>query len=537
MRSILPAACLFFFACVGVPAGAWAAPLLLEENFSYTPATYLTDNGWDSHSGTTNPITVTNEGLVYSGYPSSEIGNAASLLSEGQDVNRTFVAQTSGSVYYAALVKVWNAHANGDYFVHLGRNPVGTSNFYARLFCRSTTGGINFGISRSDIGPAVVWSPVVYPLYVTHLLVVKYTFVPGSLNDTVDLFINPSSCPGEPLPAVTSGTETTAEATQLGSLELRQGSSPQAPILWVDGVRVGTDWTEVVCGEPVGACCTTEGICSTTTEVGCLDLDHTYRGDYTTCDPNPCPQLGTCCALDLTCTCVSLADCGGTWYHGGNCSPNPCNQAPGACCDPTGACSMTFFSQCGGGWTEGLTCEPNLCPKPSGSCCDPYGRCTVTLATDCTGPWTMFGSCAPGDCILPAGACCHPEGTCEITLQDDCPDPWMLNGGCEPSLCVTSGLEGPAGSALFHLQGSPNPFMEGVTLRVAGPKTPAARVRIFDAAGRLVRTVWTGALDGSLLCVTWNGRDDAGRETATGVYMVRLESAAGGSMERLVRLR
>jgi hypothetical protein len=60
---------------------------------------------------------------------------------------------------------------------------------------------------------------------------------------------------------------------------------------------------------------------------------------------------------------------------------------------------------------------------------------------------------------------------------------------------------------VLDVRARPNPFAGSVSLRVAGPKATAARILIFDAGGRLVRTAWTGTLDGRALVLTWDGRD------------------------------
>jgi hypothetical protein len=526
-------------ACMGLSMEASSAPLLIEENFSYASGTLLTANGWTSHSGNTNFIPVTESGLTYPDYPSSGIGNAASLLTTGEDVNRTFTPQTSGSVYYAFLVNVSTAQATGDYFTHFGTNAWSTI-FPGRVFCRSASGGVNFGVSRAGTGASVIWSSNVYALNATHLVVLKYTFVAGPANDLVDLFVNPASCPDEPLPTVSAEVETPGEPVNgIGGVGLRQGTATQAPTLWIDGLRVGTVWADVACSPPAtGACCAGDGSCSVDLQPECVAAGGIYSGDDTTCSPNRCPQLGTCCAVDGTCTFVLQANCTGAWALGGACSPDPCFQPTGSCCALTGECTVTVESQCHGvEWTVDLTCEPNICVKPTGSCCDPYGHCTITLAADCFGPWTMFGTCAPVDCTLPTGACCHPDGVCVVTLQDDCSDPWILNGGCEPSTCATSGVDAVGPITVFSVQASPNPFAGRVALRIAGPRVTAARVLIVDASGRLVRTAWNGMLNGRAVAVTWDGRDDFGRDTAPGIYMVRLVSGSGHAIGRLVKLR
>src|SRR5690606_26758945 len=104
----------------------------------------------------------------------------------GEDVHKTFTTQTSGTVYAALLVRVTEASTNlaGNYFFHLGGDPIGTT-FSARLFARkSLTGEVNFGISKSATAPeSIVWSGNSYALHTTYLAVIKYTIVEGESND------------------------------------------------------------------------------------------------------------------------------------------------------------------------------------------------------------------------------------------------------------------------------------------------------------------------------------------------------------------
>jgi len=69
---------------------------------------------------------------------------------------------------------------------------------------------------------------------------------------------------------------------------------------------------------------------------------------------------------------------------------------------------------------------------------------------------------------------------------------------------------------------TPNPFRSSTTLWIgaspAGPKT----VSVFDASGKLVRTLPV-ARDAA---VSWDGRDNRGRETGPGVYFCRYGSGA-----------
>jgi flagellar hook assembly protein FlgD len=108
---------------------------------------------------------------------------------------------------------------------------------------------------------------------------------------------------------------------------------------------------------------------------------------------------------------------------------------------------------------------------------------------------------------------------------------------CEPNPCVTSGVGGSRLATVTTLRTVPNPFGGATTLYLSGPPAAAARVVIFDAAGRKVRTAWEGRLDGREIPIAWDGKDQAGRETPAGIYLVRVESTAGEAMGRLVKTR
>jgi len=89
-----------------------------------------------------------------------------------------------------------------------------------------------------------------------------------------------------------------------------------------------------------------------------------------------------------------------------------------------------------------------------------------------------------------------------------------------------AGVADPASAVALDLRAAPNPFRGGTTLRMRGAAGTRAEVAIFDPAGRRVRTVWTGILDGRETTLTWDGRDGSGRDVGAGIYLARVESAA-----------
>ncbi len=83
------------------------------------------------------------------------------------------------------------------------------------------------------------------------------------------------------------------------------------------------------CGVVVGACCYMTEPCAVVTMLDCIAVAGEYRGDWTTCSPDPC--IGTCCSLeDGTCevTLPGLCDYPGVFTWGAiSCEPNPCELA------------------------------------------------------------------------------------------------------------------------------------------------------------------------------------------------------------------
>ena len=72
----------------------------------------------------------------------------------------------------------------------------------------------------------------------------------------------------------------------------------------------------------------------------------------------------------------------------------------------------------------------------------------------------------------------------------------------------------------------PSPCRVPVTLLVGGSPAGAPLLCIQDAAGRAIRTLCASGVKNGTRCVTWDGRDDAGRKVRPGVYFVRVESAS-----------
>jgi len=86
-------------------------------------------------------------------------------------------------------------------------------------------------------------------------------------------------------------------------------------------------------------------------------------------------------------------------------------------------------------------------------------------------------------------------------------------------------------------QNAPNPFRPGTTINFRLSNAGQARLEIFDASGRLVRTLFDRQADAGQQQVTWDGLDDQGHQVGSGVYFYRLTSGAFQQSRRLTILR
>jgi endonuclease/exonuclease/phosphatase family metal-dependent hydrolase len=84
-----------------------------------------------------------------------------------------------------------------------------------------------------------------------------------------------------------------------------------------------------------------------------------------------------------------------------------------------------------------------------------------------------------------------------------------------------TGIPGDEVRALALSPGMPNPFTERTALHLALPEATHVRIEVYDISGRLVRTLESGVLPAGEHRVVWDGRDDRGREAASGIYFCR----------------
>ncbi|NHZ86680.1 MAG: T9SS type A sorting domain-containing protein, partial [Planctomycetia bacterium] len=83
----------------------------------------------------------------------------------------------------------------------------------------------------------------------------------------------------------------------------------------------------------------------------------------------------------------------------------------------------------------------------------------------------------------------------------------------------------------------PNPFNPTTNIRYDLPHASYVVLRVFDLAGREIRTLARGFdLSGSK-SVVWDGRDNHGRNVSAGVYIYRLEASGLVESQKMVLLK
>ena len=84
----------------------------------------------------------------------------------------------------------------------------------------------------------------------------------------------------------------------------------------------------------------------------------------------------------------------------------------------------------------------------------------------------------------------------------------------------------------------PNPFRATTRLAFDLPATGRAELAVYDVAGRRVTTLLRGdRVAAGSHRATWDGRDEAGRQVATGVYFVKLVTAEGTRTRKVTFVR
>ena len=163
--------------------------------------------------------------------------------------------------------------------------------------------------------------------------------------------------------------------------------------------------------------------------------------------------------------------------------------------------------------------------------------CSINGGTD----WTVLSSGEPNDSLYTWDVPIGDPGSDSCLVRIDAYDPSLNTGSgqCGSLFTIdpytTDAEETPLATALH--QNYPNPFNGHTTISYSLEKPEHVSVRIYDTAGRLVRTIENRDRPAGSYQVVWNGRDDASRPVASGIYFMKMNAGAYGQSRKIVYLR
>ncbi|MSS72239.1 MAG: DUF5011 domain-containing protein [Candidatus Latescibacteria bacterium] len=103
------------------------------------------------------------------------------------------------------------------------------------------------------------------------------------------------------------------------------------------------------------------------------------------------------------------------------------------------------------------------------------------------------------------------------------------------ALLAKVGEDAPAAPEAFGLdQSYPNPFNPSTTIRYGLPEASNVSLVVYNILGQQVRRLVSGAQGPGYHAAVWDGRDEAGRLAATGMYIYRLQAGAFVQVKKML---
>jgi flagellar hook assembly protein FlgD len=85
-------------------------------------------------------------------------------------------------------------------------------------------------------------------------------------------------------------------------------------------------------------------------------------------------------------------------------------------------------------------------------------------------------------------------------------------------------------------QNFPNPFNPSTTISFRLPQAADWNLTVYNITGGLVRS-YSGSSAAGNVDVIWDGRTDDGSETASGIYLYRLDAGSFSQVRKMVLLK
>lgn len=96
--------------------------------------------------------------------------------------------------------------------------------------------------------------------------------------------------------------------------------------------------------------------------------------------------------------------------------------------------------------------------------------------------------------------------------------------GYGDSSILTSGVKAGPQTGVLSILASPNPFNSGTRITVRLSSASSMRLEVFDASGRLIRTLAQGRYNVGAHEIPWDGRDETGGAVSAGCYFYAIKT-------------
>jgi Secretion system C-terminal sorting domain len=249
------------------------AQIIFNEDFSTaTVGARLTGyNSWDINSSNCAQGGFCNTGCAWNtiagttlSNPSSGYADSPKSVSLGIGVEgpgRCFAtsyvptAGTTQVVYMAALVN-FSSCPNNDgtargNFIQFVSGPFAV---FARIGANGSGGSLKFRVAADGNSSPVETTGTTYSFNTTHLVVLKYTFIPGA-TDQILLYVNPTSAAEPTSPQATvNSSGVNADPTQFKGVQLNTFNAQLTtgiPLGNIGGIRVARTWADLFSVIPV----------------------------------------------------------------------------------------------------------------------------------------------------------------------------------------------------------------------------------------------------------------------------------------------
>jgi hypothetical protein len=208
------------------------AQQVLQDNFStYITSTTLSgQGGWSNNSsniggtGGCSPMPcgskVMASGVSYLDYGSSD--NSAELMLNADGCGKGFTTVTSGDLYFGAVINLSAATitTSNDFLRFMSG---GNFNTAFKIYAKSTAGGFIVGITKGS-SSTIAYTTTPLALNQNHLIIVKYSILPGGTDDVLNIYADPIYTSGVPVSPSAQTVIGTDAAANIDRLTIRQNT-------------------------------------------------------------------------------------------------------------------------------------------------------------------------------------------------------------------------------------------------------------------------------------------------------------------------